>query len=181
MRPIHYGLGFFGIPLALVLIAADAHRSYAVNIPQSPPAYIGPKLYTVWNVPEPDRVSVIWIMQRFVDREARFHFIEPFDKVKFGMPFDMPEAEIRRRGAQSATEVLLGRQSVDMTTKLQALAHMTNLTEVSPWALATDAEAGRLAEIIRGIVYRNCGQSLRSSCLDNLLAEMDRWYKEESR
>jgi hypothetical protein len=180
LRPVHYGLGLLGVPLSLMLIAADSHRMYASNIPQSPPAYVGPKLYTVWNVPEPDRVVAIWVMSRFVDREAQFYFIEPFDKVRFGKPFDMPEAEIRRHGIQSATEFLLHRQNVQATSRLIALAQMTNLTEVSPWMLAADAQAGSLADFIRGTASKECGQSLTSACLTNLLDELDRWYLEKS-
>jgi hypothetical protein len=180
LRPVHYGLGFAVVPLSLVLIAADSHRIYAANIPQSPPAYVGTKLYTVWNVPEPDRVSVIWVMNRFVDTGSQFYFIEPFDRIKFGRPLDTPEAEIRRHGTQSATEFLISERKVMQTPKLQALSRMTNLTEVTPWALAGDAEAGQLAEFVRGITAKTCGQSLRSSCLESLLEEMDRWYAEKS-
>src|SRR5437879_3204095 len=103
-----------------MLIAADSNRMYAANIPQSPPPYMGPKLYTVWKVPEPDRVVAIWVMKRFVDHEAQFYFIEPFDKVKFGTPFDMPEAEIRRHGLQSATEFLVSQRNLKGTARLSA-------------------------------------------------------------
>jgi Chromate resistance exported protein len=74
--------------------------------PQDPAvaaALYRPHLYTVWNVHEPDRVAAVWVMQRFAYRDAVFRFIEPFEKVKFGTPFDMPEAAVRRTGTQSAT------------------------------------------------------------------------------
>ena len=178
LRPAHYGLGFLGVPLSLMLIAADSNRMYAANIPQSPPSYVGPKLYTVWNVPEPDRVVAIWVMSRFVDRGTQFYFVEPFEKVRFGRPFDMPEAEIRRHGTESATEFLIHQQNVIGTSKLNDLARMTNLTEVSPWMLAADAQAGTLAEFIRDDASKRCGRSLTSACLADLLDDLDRWYLE---
>jgi hypothetical protein len=33
--------------------------------------------------------------------EAEFHFIEPFEAIKFGTGFDVPEATVRRSGLSS--------------------------------------------------------------------------------
>src|SRR5262249_31237096 len=99
--------GLLAVPVGLGAMAGDFNLRYAPKIPMSPPPYIGPHLYTAWNVPEPDRVAVIWLMQRFVDRSATFQFIAPFEKVKFGKPFDIPEADVRRSATQSATQVLV--------------------------------------------------------------------------
>jgi hypothetical protein len=180
-RPGYYAAGFVGVPLVLALVAADSNRLHAAAIRPAPPPELGRHLYTVWNVPEPDRVAAIWVLTRFVEPEARFYFIQPFEHVKFGTPFDMPEAEIRRHGMRSATEYLIDEKRVPDTGAMSRLARMTNLTEVSPWMLAADAEAGRLAEIVRGAAASACGQALTSSCLDGLLQEMDRWYERASR
>ena len=180
LRPLHYGAGITGVLLVLLLVAADSHRLHAARAAQSPPPYIGPKLYTTWNVPEPDRVSAIWIVTRFVDRDVKFHFVQPFDKIRFGTPFDVPEAGIRRHGMQSATEFLIAREKLALTPKLAALARMTNLTEVSPWMLAASSEAGRLAERFRGSAAAACGHALSAACVDDLLRSLDRWYEDAS-
>jgi hypothetical protein len=176
MKPAWMGAAAVLVPVCLTLIAADFHSLYARKIPPSPPGYMGPHLYTVWSVPEPDRVAVIWLTKRYVDRDAVFHFIEPFEKVKYGKPFDMPEAQVRRSGTQSATEVV--RTAIGgKDKKLDALAHMTGLTEISPWMLATDEEAGHLAERMRKVADTACGRSMTITCLPVLLQDLDGWYK----
>jgi hypothetical protein len=169
--------GLLTVPIGLSATAVDFNSRFAPKIPQSPPPYIGSHLYTVWNVPEPDRVAVIWVMSRFVERDAVFYFIEPFDKPKFGKPFDLPEAQIRRTGTQSATEGLVADHHLRNDPKLAALAHMTELTEITPWQLASDREAGWLADRLRTTADTKCGKRLSSSCLPALLSDLDEWYR----
>jgi hypothetical protein len=164
------------VPLALWAMAADFNGLYGRKIPQSPPPSMGPHLYTVWNVPEPDRIAVMWVTKRFVDREATFYFIEPFDKIKFGKPFDIPEASVRRSGTQSATQVVVTGLGLK-DSKLDALAHMTSLTEITPWMLASDATAGQLAERLRKTSEAACGKSMTRACLPQLLLDLDDWYR----
>jgi hypothetical protein len=159
----------------MAAMAADFSGLYGRKIPQSPPPYIGPHLYTVWNGPEPDRIAAIWIMQRFVDRDAVFRFIEPLDKVKFGTPFDMPEAGLRRSGTQSATQVLLRERRL-RDAKLDELRRVTELAEVTPWLLVSKPDAAGLAERLRQTATSNCGRSLTSACLPALIQNLDVWY-----
>lgn len=179
-RPVPaFAAAALGVPLALAAMSWDFSSRYAQKIPASPPPYVGPELYTTWNVPEPDRILVIWATQRFAEPKALFHFTEPFEKLRFGRPFDVPEADIRRHGLQSATQYLIDSRKLNKDSrleKLERLARMTNFTEVSPWMLASDAEAGRLAEKVRGMADTHCGKSLTATCLPTLRAAIDEWY-----
>jgi hypothetical protein len=165
--------GVFGIPLILALIAVDFNVGYAKSIPNSPPSYVGQHLYTVWNVPEPDRIAAIWTLRRFVEPNAEFYFIEPFDKIRFGKPFDVPEATIRRQATVSATEVLVRAQNLDQDLKLMNFAKAMSLIEVTPWLLPADHNAQQLAEDFRNAAQRACGERLHSNCLPSLLSEID--------
>jgi hypothetical protein len=161
-------------PVVIGLVAADFHRLHATTIPASPPSYIGPDLYVTWNIPEPDRIGSIWLMKRFVDPGARFHFVEPMSRLSFGTPFDIPEAEVRRYHNRSAFEVLLediGRQD---EPALQALARFCYVTEIRPWALASEEEARLLAEGF-GRAVGDCRSLDR--CLDAGLG----WFEESYR
>lgn len=167
------------VPLSLAAMSWDFSSRYSRKIPLSPPPYAGPELYTTWNVPEPDRILVIWALLRFVEPSARFHFIEPFEKLRLGKPFDVPEAAIRRHGLQSATQHLIASRKLPQDArleKLQRLARMTNFTEVSPWMLAADPESGRLAEKVRALAETHCGKALSASCLPALNAAIDTWF-----
>lgn len=176
-RPAHVWGGFLCVPLGIALIAADFNARYAGGLPPSPPPYIGPHLYTTWDVPEPDRVVAMWVLRR-VEPGARFHFIKPFERISYGHPFDLPEASVRRHGAQSATQFLVEQRGLGSDPKLGALARMTYLTEVTPWMLATDAEAGRLSDILREAADRECGRALDAECAERLFTVLDQIYEQ---
>lgn len=177
LRPAHVWGGFLCVPLGIALIAADFNARYAGALPPSPPAYIGPHLYTTWDVPEPDRVVAMWVLRR-VEPGARFYFIKPFEPIRYGRPFDVPEASIRRHGAQSATQFLLEQQGLGSDARLETLGRMTYLNEVTPWMLASDPEAGRLTELLRGAAERECGTTLNPECAERLFAALDRLYEQ---
>ena len=71
-------------PVGLSVIALDFHMRYGHALPQSPPSYIGRHLYTTWNLLEPDRISALWMMKRFVDTRAHFQFVPPFTAITHG-------------------------------------------------------------------------------------------------
>jgi len=162
-------------PLVIALIAADFHHQHARSIPASPPPDIGPNLFVTWNVPEPDRIGAIWLVRRFLRPDARFHFVEPMSIVSFGTPFDLPEAQIRRSQNRSAFDLALDRAGRQDDPALRPLARMCYMTEIRPWALASDDEARRLAE---GLAARLDGCTDLERCLDEGLAWFDETYAE---
>lgn len=178
LKRSHVAAGLLCVPFGLSLIAGDSYRRYSRRLPLSPPPYIGPHLYTTWDVAEPDRIVAMWITQRFVEPKASFYFIKPFDAIRYGQPFDVPEAEIRRHGIRSATEFLLEQRGLTSDAKLNSLARMTYLNEVTPWMLASDPEAGQLTQRLRLAAERECGQSLTTNCIDGLFTELDHFYQE---
>ena len=169
------------VALALVAVlgvggvAADFHQRHAAAIPPSPPSYVGEHLYTTWNVLEPDRVAVLWVVRRYLDADARFHFIEPFSHFRFGRPVDTPEADIRRGGNRSATEILLAEQDLLDDEKLRALADMTHLFEIARWRLPSRPDAFQLGERLMAAVGE-CEPKDAHPCADRGLAFLDRWY-----
>ena len=169
-------LGWAIVPVTISLIAANFHFAYADKLPPSPPSSLGPKLYVTWDAPEPDRLAALWILKRFIDRRARFHFVPPFTALTYGRPFDVPEAEVRRQSGKSATEVLLKKIHMDDDPRLRSIAAMTHLAEITPWLLAADQDADRLARRIRSASASACGNALTRGCVETVFASMDDWY-----
>jgi hypothetical protein len=184
LKTSQIAFGFLCVPVGLTLMAADFHTRYAKNLPPSPPSrvssnlYVSPNLYTTWDVPEPDRIVALWVQRRFVEPQASFRFIQPFEQIQHGEPFDLPEAKIRRHGIQSATEYLLEQAGLTSDPKLNTLARMTHLNEVTPWMLASDPEAGQLTQVLRDQTDQDCGRALSAECLQKLFAFLDKWYDE---
>jgi len=56
---------------------------------------------------------------------------------------------------------------------------MTGLTEVTPWMLASNPDAGALAERLRRTADANCGKRLSAACLPAVLNDLDAWYQLE--
>jgi hypothetical protein len=167
-----------GIAVVMIGVAAvgtDFHRRHGPNLPPSPPPYLGPHLYTTWDVLEPDRLAALWVQRRFVDRHARFHFVAPFSHITQGTPFDIPEAAVRRTGSGSATEVLLAQRGMAADEKLALLARMTHLYEVTPWRLQMDREAYGLGQGLMAAVA-DCPQRETASCAERAFRFLDRWY-----
>lgn len=168
------------VPVGLATIAADFHWRHGPALPPSPPAFLGPKLHTTWDVLEPDRLAVLWVYKRFVDREARFHFVAPFSPAAPGIPFDMPEAAIRRSSGYSATEVLLRKHRLDEDESLALLGRMTRLYEVTPWLLPVDTDAHSLGQNLLNAAGR-CGPGKTAACVDRAFHFLDQWYTRKER
>ena len=138
-------------------------------------ARVGPHLYTTWNVLEPDRLAALWVLQRFVNPHARFHFIPPFSPIAYGKPFDIPEADIRRSGTQAATEVLLARNKLTTDSRLALLGRMAHLYEITRWMLPSDPYAHQLGqELVTAAGH--CKPSDLSLCVEQGLRYLDTWY-----
>ena len=178
-------LPFWGSLFGIALIAADFHAVHARSIPASPPPYIGKHLYTTWNALEPDRVVALWVLKRFVDPAAEFHFIEPFSKSRFGVPFDIPESEFRRTGGRSTTEILLQKNGLDRDPRLELLGRVTHLYEISPWLMPSDRTAFEFGNGLKSVLAKNEASSTESALakcfdyLDNFMAHSSSSAKEK--
>lgn len=162
-------------PLGVGGIGADFHVRHAASLPPSPPGYVGEHLYTTWNVPEPDRVALLWATRRFVDPAARFHYVEPFSRVTYGRPIDMPEAEVRRGATRSATEVMLDERGLLGEPKLRLLAETTHLFEIARWQLPSNRAAFALGTGLVAAVGE-CPAEETAPCFERGFRYLDDWY-----
>jgi len=167
-------LKFLPVPLGVGIVGASFYVQHSRSIPPPPPEHLGKHLYVTWNVAEPDRMAAMWVLQRFVDRDARFHFIEPYSHFRFGTAFDIPEADVRRSASRSVTEVLLAEHATEQTQKLALLGRMANLYEVAQWMRPSDPEADELGR--RLLDAAACKGAMTHGCAESALQFLDRWY-----
>jgi hypothetical protein len=71
------------------------------------PNYGFSKVYSTWDTFEPDKCGSAWLIKRFVDKEATFKFYPKGELISSGIPFDTPEAELRRYHNMSTFESIL--------------------------------------------------------------------------
>jgi hypothetical protein len=163
------------VPLGIGVVAADFHLRHGRDLPPSPPGYLGAHLYTTWNVLEPDRLAALWVFRRFVEPQARFHFVPPFSRMAYGIPFDTPEAGLRRSATQSVTEILLAQNHLQANPQLALLARMTHLYEVTPWMRPADPAASQLGQELIMATGR-CPLPEITPCVERAFHYLDAWY-----
>lgn len=163
------------VPIGIGIVAIDFHRRHGLTIPPSPPRYLGPHLYTTWNVLDPDRLAGMWLLHRFVDDRARFHFVAPFSQIVYGIPFDTPEAAIRRSGTRSVTEILLEQHHLGADSQFAPLARMAHLYEIIPWMLPADPKAQQFGQALLAAAGR-CQPTHILPCVERAFQFLDAWY-----
>src|SRR3712207_6031478 len=92
-----------------------------------PAQYQGRRWVTRKN-PHIDRLATAWLVRRFIDKRARFLFVEDGARVEGGVHYDMADAEFTHRGEDCTFE-----------------------TVVKEFGLAGDAALREIAEIVHDI------------------------------
>jgi hypothetical protein len=78
-----------------------------------------------------DRVACPWLIKRFVDKDAEFHFV-PADQVmseakRLGaIPFDIPDVELGHHGKACSFEAILKKYRLDGDPVLALLGQIVN-------------------------------------------------------
>jgi hypothetical protein len=107
-----------------------------------------------------DRVACPWLIKKFVDREAEFHFA-PAEQVaaeaqRLGAtPFDVPGAELGHHGKECSFEAILKKHRLDEDPALQLLGKIVNGadTDNTLWRQGESAGLNAIAEGFRHLGY----------------------------
>jgi hypothetical protein len=102
--------------------------------------------------PKVDRISSAWLIERFIDSEATFEFVEPdhYTHAPSHLRFDMFEGEFTHEGEACTFETLIARFGLD-DASLGALAEIVHDLDCKDDKFRR-AETAGVAAIIDGIV-----------------------------
>ena len=106
-----------------------------------------------------DRVACPWLVKRFVDTEAEFHFV-PADRVAaeadrlHAIPFDVPGAELGHHGKECSFEAILKKYELQEDAALALLGRIVNGADTDN-SLYRQPEGPGLAAIAEG--FRHLG------------------------
>jgi len=70
-------------------------------------------VYSTWENMEIDKCASAWLIKRFADKNAVFKFFPKGALVTEGIPFDTPEAEIRRYHNIAAFEYIVRKYKIN--------------------------------------------------------------------
>jgi hypothetical protein len=100
-----------------------------------------------------DRLASVWLIRRFIDKKARFAWIDvPRGRPKGSLGFDFDGAEFTHVGGRVTFEVLLGSFGLDGDPALAAIGHAVHFLDVGGIPV-TDAKG--LETVLRGIKARS--------------------------
>ena len=101
--------------------------------------------------PGVDRFACAWLIRRFIDRNAKFAFVDDPGSIRQGqVPFDMPDVDFGHHGAHCSVETLMDRFGISdgAVVALAKVVHDLDLKEAR-YAMAEAAAIGRLVEGLR--------------------------------
>ncbi len=81
---------------------------------------------------EADKLASIWLLKRFVDRQAEFVFTADGAPLAAGVPFDVPEASLRRFSTRSTFETILTYYKIQ-DSALLFIGQLLHDIEINTW------------------------------------------------
>jgi hypothetical protein len=151
--------------LLVTLVFSGCHRSSSVS---------GHR-YVTHEQLEVDKLASIWLLQRFVDKEATFEFVKGDSPLTNGIPLDAPEAELRRYANNSCFETIVLKFKVQ-DPSIQRLAPIVRELELNAWGTKRFPESVRLQSEIKRIIDAHPRQP--EMCAREALAVFDRLASE---
>lgn len=159
------GLSFFIFVFLCMIIAYG----------MSPAALAGEKglIFSTWEGFEVDKCASIWLIKRFVDKNAQIRFFPKGDIIKEGIPFDTPDAAFRRYHNMSTFECLLKHYRL-RDPKLIHIGKIIHDIEVNLWEKKALEETLIVQDAVNHIIWNseNSDGVIEKSC-----EYFDRLYK----
>jgi len=105
------------------------------------------QVYSTWDTFEPDKCGSAWLIKRFVDQEATFKFYPKGELIASGIPFDTPEAELRRYHNLSTFEFILKKYKLDDPVLIE-MGKIFHDIEINFWGKKIREESEGLQKMI---------------------------------
>ena len=131
-------------------------------------------IYSTWDTMEADKFASAWLIKRFVDKDAEFEFYPVGQPIPEGIPFDTPDAEIRRYHNMATFEFVLQKYGIE-DEYLRTMADTMHELEIISWQRELTPEAKQVDRSIKAIV-----QSSESpeACLAECMRYFDGYYND---
>ncbi len=128
-------------------------------------------VYSTWDTVEIDTCASAWLIKNFVDKEAQFRFYPKGEIITEGIPFDTPDAELRRTDNMSTFECVMKKFKIN-DPALKQIGEIIHDIEINYWGRKIKQESEELNKTIREIIdtSKNNQEKLQKSfpVFDNL-------------
>jgi len=89
-------------------------------------------IFATWDVFEVDKCASIWLIKRFIDPKAKIRIYKKGERIKEGIPFDTPDAKLRRYHNASTYETLLRHYGLK-NRRLVYIGKIVHDIEINVW------------------------------------------------
>jgi len=122
-------------------------------------------IFSTWKGFEVDKCASIWLIKRFIDKNAVIKFYPTGEEIKEGIPFDTPDAKLRRYHNMSTFESILKHYNLQ-DPKLIYIGKIIHDIEVNIWEKKVFPEAYKVQDKINKIILnsKDTDEVIERSC-----------------
>ncbi|MEW6571864.1 MAG: chromate resistance protein ChrB domain-containing protein [Nitrospirota bacterium] len=111
----------------------------------------GSLVFSTWEGFEVDKCASIWLIKRFIDKNAVIKFFPKGEIIKEGIPFDTPDAKLRRYHNMSTFESILKHYNLQ-DPKLIYIGKIIHDIEVNIWEKKVFPESYKVQDEVNKII-----------------------------
>ena len=110
-----------------------------------------PPVFSTWEGFEADKCASIWLIKRFVHKDAVIRFYPKGEPIREGIPFDTPDAKLRRYHSFSTFESILKEYRLD-DPKLVYLGKIIHDIEINVWEVKRMKESREVEAVVQKVL-----------------------------
>ncbi len=133
--------------ILFLLLEAVCSSRWACYASGTDPAHV----YATWEGFEADKCASIWLIKRFINKDAAILILPKGEPITEGIPFDTPDATLRRYQNMSTFESFLKRYELK-DPKLIDLGKIVNDIEVNTWERKRFEETAIVRDAVNQII-----------------------------
>jgi len=108
-------------------------------------------VFSTWEGFEVDKCASIWLIRRFVDKDASFRFYPKGAAVETGIPFDTPDAQLRRYHNRSTFESIIAHYHIS-DEKVQHIGKIVHDSEINIWGKKVMPETALVEQSLNSLI-----------------------------
>jgi len=129
----------------------NPHNSWAVEEKSLTHSLTSPRIFSTWEGFEVDKCAAIWLIKKFIDSKAQFKFFPKGEIITEGIPFDTPDAKLRRDRNQSTFESIATKYAVTDNVVIK-IGKIIYDIEVNVWGKKVYQDSMKIKRAIRDII-----------------------------
>ncbi|MGA1791808.1 MAG: chromate resistance protein ChrB domain-containing protein [bacterium] len=112
------------------------------------------EIFSTWEGFEPDKCASIWLIQRFIDKNATVKFLPKGEIISDGIPFDLPDARFRRYANKSTFESFMDHYQIT-DPRLLYIGKIIHDIEINIWERKVMPETISVQDALTSIILED--------------------------